>query len=297
MINQNLLDSSNIEVKEKVGDIHVLQYKRDMSVEPYKSKTEFLSAKMNINRRQVLINLDGTKEYTVQAGAMQWMSGSVEMTSGIKGAGDFIGKMISASVTKESAAKPEYKGVGTLMLEPTYRHILITNVADWGGSLVIDDGLFLACDSAVQQKVVARSNISSAVLGQEGLFNLSLNGEGLAVLESLVPREEIIEFNLDNDVLKIDGNMAIAWSGSLQFTVEKSSKSLLGSAVSGEGFVNVYRGTGRVWMAPVLQTGGSAGIATVNQNGIVQNAQVGKSQAAGKLEAVGGVLDIIGNFL
>lgn len=297
MINQNLLDSSNIEVKEKVGDIHVLQYKRDMSVEPYKSKTEFLSAKMNINRRQVLINLDGTKEYTVQAGAMQWMSGSVEMTSGIKGAGDFIGKMISASVTKESTAKPEYKGVGTLMLEPTYRHILITNVADWGGSLVIDDGLFLACDSAVQQKVVARSNISSAVLGQEGLFNLSLNGEGLAVLESLVPREEIIEFNLDNDVLKIDGNMAIAWSGSLQFTVEKSSKSLLGSAVSGEGFVNVYRGTGRVWMAPVLQTGGSAGIATVNQNGTVQNAQVGKTQAAGKLEAVGGVLDIIGNFL
>ena len=92
--------------------------------------------------------------------------------------------------------------------------------------------------------------MSSAVLGNEGLFNLCLTGQGIAVLESPVPRDELIEIELKNDVLKIDGNMAIAWSNSLEFKVEKSSKSLLGSAVSGEGFVNVYRGTGRVLMAP-----------------------------------------------
>ena len=45
--------------------------------------------------------------------------------------------------------------------------------------------------------------------------------------------------------------MAIAWSNSLEFTVEKSTRSLLGSAVAGEGFVNVYRGTGKILMAPV----------------------------------------------
>ena len=54
-----------------------------------------------------------------------------------------------------------------------------------------------------------------------------------------------------NDVLKVDGNMAIAWSGSLDFTVERSGKTLLGSAASGEGLVNVYRGTGKVLLAPV----------------------------------------------
>ena len=62
--------------------------------------------------------------------------------------------------------------------------------------------------------------------------------------------KSIVTYNLENDVVKIDGNMAIAWSGSLNFTVEKSSKSLLGSAVSGEGLVNVYRGTGKILMAP-----------------------------------------------
>ena len=56
-----------------------------------------------------------------------------------------------------------------------------------------------------------------------------------------------------NDELKIDGNMAIAWSASLKFTVERSGKTLLGSAASGEGLVNVYRGTGKVLMAPVVE--------------------------------------------
>ena len=64
-------------------------------------------------------------------------------------------------------------------------------------------------------------------------------------------REELIEITLQNDVLKVDGNFAIAWSGSLDFTVERSGKTLIGSAASGEGLVNVYRGTGRVILAPV----------------------------------------------
>ena len=74
---------------------------------------------------------------------------------------------------------------------------------------------------------------------------------GLVCLESRYPREELIEVTLDNDIIKIDGPLAVAWSKSLQFTVERSAKSLVGSAVSGEGLVNVYRGTGKILMAPV----------------------------------------------
>jgi uncharacterized protein (AIM24 family) len=96
-----------------------------------------------------------------------------------------------------------------------------------------------------------RSNLSSAALGGEGLFNLGIQGHGIVCLESPCPREELVEITLENDVLKVDGNYAIAWSGSLEFTVERSGKSLIGSAASGEGLVNVYRGTGKVLLAPV----------------------------------------------
>ena len=83
------------------------------------------------------------------------------------------------------------------------------------------------------------------------LFNLGIMGDGVLCLESTSPMQELVEVTLDNDVLKVDGNFAIAWSESLNFTVERSTKTLIGSAASGEGLVNVYRGTGKVLMAPL----------------------------------------------
>ena len=179
------------------------------------------------------------------------MVGNVKAVTGIKGVGDFFGKAVRGKVTGESAIKPEYTGDGVMVLEPTYKHLLLLNLEDWNGSVVLDDGLFLACDSSIRQKAVMRSSFSSAVAGNEGLFNLGLSGNGVVCLESVCPKEELVEITLQDDVLKVDGNMAIAWSGSLDFTVERSGKSLIGSAASGEGLVNVYRGTGKVLLAPV----------------------------------------------
>ena len=182
---------------------------------------------------------------------MQWMVGEVRATTGLKGVGDFLGKAVRGSVTGESAIKPEYTGSGTLVTEPTYKHILLIDVAKWNRSIVLDDGLFLACESTLKHKAVMRSNFSSAVAGNEGLFNLGIQGNGIVCLESPCPKEELVEITLENDILKVDGNFAIAWSGSLDFTVERSGKSLIGSAASGEGLVNVYKGTGKVLLAPV----------------------------------------------
>lgn len=247
---KNFLDNDDIKVIDSKGAFSVIEYQRDLSVMPQNAQTAYYSSLMNVRKRQVVCDVSKSN-VTVQAGAMQWMAGNVNATTGIKGVGDLFGKAVRGKMTGESAIKPEYTGSGTLVLEPTYKHILLLDVADWNGSIVLDDGLFLACESSLKQKAVMRSNISSAVAGNEGLFNLGVTGSGVLCLESVCPREELIEIVLDNDVVKIDGNMAIAWSGSLSFTVERSGKSLIGSAASGEGLVNVYRGTGRVLLAPV----------------------------------------------
>ena len=244
----NFLNNQNMKVIDQKGPFRVFEHEKDLSVNPANAVAAYFASEMNVRKRQVFVELNGNGCIT-QAGAMQWMLGNVNMGSGVKGVGNLLGKMASAAVTKETAIKPVYTGNGVMMLEPTYRHILLMDVSEWG-TVVLDDGLFLACEDTLQQKTVARSNLSSAVLGGEGLFNLTLSGKGIAVLESPVPVEELIVFNLENDVVKIDGNMAIAWSGTLNFTVEKSGKSLLGSAASGEGLVNVYRGTGKILMAP-----------------------------------------------
>ena len=237
-------------MKESLGAFSVVEYQRDLSVMPENAMSAYYASKMNVRKRQVVCDI-AKSNVTVQAGAMQWMVGDVRATTGLKGVGDLLGKAVRGSVTGESAIKPEYTGKGTLVLEPTYKHILLLDVSDWNGSVVLDDGLFLACESSLKHKAVMRSNLSSAVAGREGLFNLGIQGNGVLCLESPCPKEELVEITLNNDVLKIDGNHAIAWSGSLDFTVERSGKSLIGSAASGEGLVNVYRGTGKVLLAPV----------------------------------------------
>lgn len=245
----NFEQNDDVNVLGQLGAFKVIEWKRDLSVTPASAAEAWFSAEMNVRRRQVVCDLSQAA-VTVQAGAMQWMVGDVQANTGVKGAGDFLGKMVRGAVTNESAIKPEYAGSGVLVLEPTYRYILLIDVAEWGNSIVLDDGIFLACYSSLKHKAVPRSNFSSAVAGGEGLFNLSIQGYGALAIESPCPREELIEITLDNDVLKIDGNQALAWSGSLNFTVERSGKSLIGSAASGEGLVNVYRGTGKVLMAP-----------------------------------------------
>ena len=247
---RNFFDNDDVKVIDSLGAFSVIEYQKDLSVMPETSMQAYFASQMNVRKRQVVCDI-AKSNVTVQAGAMQWMVGDVRATTGLKGVGDLFGKAMRSSVTGESAIKPEYTGNGTLVLEPTYKHILLVDLKDWNGSIVLDDGLFLACESTLKHKAVMRSNVSSAVLGNEGLFNLGIQGQGIVCLESPCPREELVEIWLDNDVLKVDGNFAIAWSGSLDFTVERSGKTLLGSAASGEGLVNVYRGTGKVLLAPV----------------------------------------------
>ena len=249
---KNFTDNDDIRVLNELGPFKVIEYTRDLSVSPADAALAYYCNAMNVRKRQVICDLSKAN-VTLQAGAMQWTVGNVNATTGVKGVGDLFGKALRGSVTGESAIKPEYTGDGLLMLEPTYKHLLLEDVGSWSGGMVLEDGIFRACESSLKHKAVMRSNFSSAVAGNEGLFNLGIQGSGIVCLESAVPKEELIEIELQNDVLKVDGNNAIAWSGSLNFTVERSGKTLIGSAASGEGLVNVYRGTGRVLLAPVVK--------------------------------------------
>ncbi len=247
----NFEDNDDVKVVAEAGQFQVIQWDRDLSVTPESAMAAYFAAQMDVRRRQLVANLDGRLGVTLQAGAMQWTVGSVRATTGVKGVGDFVGKMFKGAISQDSIIKPEYTGVGKLVCEPTWRFILLVDTTRWGNSVVLNDGLFLACDGNLKHELQRRSNISSVVAGNEGLFNLRIDGAGVVALESPCPEQEIVYVDLDSDELKVDGNYALAWSAGLNFSVERSGKSLVGSAVSGEGLVNVYRGTGRVMLAPM----------------------------------------------
>ena len=170
----NNLENENRHFTKRMGNFSVLEYDKDLSVNFFNAEAEYYGSKMGVHRRQLVIDMNGGNTAVVQAGAMQWMAGNVIATSGVKGVGDFFGKALRGAVTKESAVKPEYKGTGILVLEPTYKHIILVDVEQWGSGITIEDGMFYACDGTVRQNLVARRTLSSAALDNEGLYNHGL---------------------------------------------------------------------------------------------------------------------------
>ena len=153
----NLANNPNMTAIANKGVFTVFEHQKDMSVSPAYASVAYFMHEMNVRKRQVLCNLNNSA-VRIQAGAMQWAAGQVESETGVKGVGDFIGKAFKGAVTNESAVKPIYRGSGFLMLEPTYRYIILEDIGAWEGGIVLDDGLFLACDASLDEKIVSRTN-------------------------------------------------------------------------------------------------------------------------------------------
>lgn len=231
--------------------VEIMEYQKLLGIsDTALAQSVYFMEKQNIRVRQIALYLNNSK-VTIEKGAMSYFQGNLEMVSGVT-VGNALGKMLRASVTGEQMAQPQYTGTGMLVLEPSFKHFLVLQLAP-GESIIVDDGMFYCAQGTVDVRTVSQKSVSSALAGGETLFQQQLTGPGLVVLESIVPMEEIDIIHLNNDVLKVDGNFAVLRSSSLQFTVERSAKTLIGSAMSGEGLVKVYRGTGEVWLAPTIK--------------------------------------------
>lgn len=203
--------------------------------------------KSGIKLKQIRIELDNSS-VILEPGALSYMKGNIKIsnkTGGVFGLGK---KIISSKLTGETVFKPTYSGSGEIFLEPSFANFALIELED--DEIIVDDGLFFACESSVEVGVTMQKNISAALLGDEGLCQTRLSGSGIVALEIPVPESEIFKCVLIDDTLKVDGNFAILRTGNIEFTVEKSSKSIIGSVTSGEGLVNVYRGSGEVWIVP-----------------------------------------------
>jgi uncharacterized protein (AIM24 family) len=196
--------------------------------------------------RQVRISLNKSSIIT-QPGALQFMKGPINMelksnsSSAVKGFFKSVG-------TGESSVTPKYTGeYGEIYLEPAFKYFYILEIEN--EQLILDDGMFYCCDESIQLDVYTNS-AAAGLFGGDGFRQPLLKGSGVAILESDVPFDEILIYQLNNETLKIDGKFAIVVRGNIDIKIEKSTKSTLGSIRSGEGLLQTYTGTGEVWVAP-----------------------------------------------
>lgn len=200
----------------------------------------------NIKLRQVKISMKNAEVY-VESGALSFLRGNIDIVSNTGGMGGLINKFVSSNLTGETMIKPMFKGTGEILLEPSFQHYVLLHLEE-GEEIIIDDSTFFAAESSVKLQTKMIKSLSGIVFGSETLFQTTLKGPGTVCLEVPVPEGEIFKYKLNNDALKVDGNFVILRSGNIEFSVEKATASVLGTAFSGEGFLHVYRGTGEVWL-------------------------------------------------
>ena len=250
----NLKITNNLEIlSEMTGDstFQILEYETlSGSLDIASAEQMYFMREIGMTLKQIKIILEDSS-VRLQSGALSYMKGRIDLRAGLGGIIGLGKKLMSSRVTGESAIKPLYTGTGEIYLEPSFGHYALIELED--DEVIIDDGLFYACEEGIEVGAAMQRNISSAFFGNEGLFQTKLEGSGVAALELPVPEHEIRKVVLINDTLKVDGNFALLRTGDIEFTVEKSSKSLIGSAASGEGLVNVYRGTGEIWLMPTKE--------------------------------------------
>jgi len=200
-----------------------------------------------INLKQIRIILDDSS-VKLEPGSLSYMKGNIEIKNKSGGILGFGKKMVSSKLMGGNAFKPTYSGTGEIFLEPSLGYFALIELED--DEIIVSDNMFYACEEGIEVNSTMQNNLSSAFLGSEGLYQTRIEGNGIVALKVPVPESEIFKCILINDILKVDGNFAILRTGNIEFSVEKSSKSIVGTALSGEGMVNVYRGTGEVWLTP-----------------------------------------------
>lgn len=177
-----------------------------------------------------------------ESGALHYMMGQIEMTSKAPSVGGFLKSMVSG----ETVFKPTYTGTGEVYFGPPIfgeYFIMQLNNEEW----ILDQGAYVCSDINVQVDVF-RNKALTGLVGGEGLFQTKVSGTGTVILQA---PGKVQQLHLQGHTLAVDGGFAIARSSSLDYTVRRASKSLVGSFTSGEGLLNTFTGTGTVLLAPV----------------------------------------------
>ncbi|MEN8907099.1 MAG: AIM24 family protein [Clostridiales bacterium] len=230
----------------KNGSIYeVIEYIKPRANSNY-SNSGTLSSLQYQKLRQIRININNSSIIT-QPGALQFMKGPITMElksnspNAVKGFFKSVG-------TGESSITPKYSGkYGEIYLEPSFKYYYVIEMEN--EQIILDDGMFYCCDESIQLDVYTNTAVTG-LFGGDGFKQPLLKGSGVAVLESNVPFEEVLIYQLNNETIKIDGKFAIVVRGDINIKMEKSTNSVLGSIKSGEGILQTYTGTGEIWVAP-----------------------------------------------
>jgi uncharacterized protein (TIGR00266 family) len=207
----------------------------------------------------VRVTLKQGEEIRIENGAMVYHNGKVrldgKMNSG--GEGGFGGALKAlgrSMVSGESFFITTAVGLtdaAEITLAPgSVGQIMELNVGETQYRL--NDKAFLASDNTVSYSLISQGLGKAVFGGTGGLFVMETKGQGQMLINGY---GDLIEMTLDGtNPLVVDNYHVVAWESTLSYQI-KAASGMVGFT-SGEGLVNEFSGTGKVY----IQTRNAAGL-------------------------------------
>lgn len=223
-------------------EFQILQYRS------IQNSNLYISQKIGNRINQIRVVMNDSKLIS-ELDSFYFLRGQIQIDHKMKNATSKMRKFASSMMKNEGMLKPSYTGTGEVYFKPGLINYLIYRLQE--EEIVVDQNMFLCAEATVELHATQNKNLPvAAAKHAEQFTQLGLSGTGVIVLKTPVPSEELLEIKLQDDRFQADQNIVVFRSGSIDFTVESASKSLLTSFTSSDPFLRTYTGTGTLWIAP-----------------------------------------------
>ena len=191
------------------------------------------------------VSLEGGEKIITEAGSMIAMSGdmNINTTTHKKNSSGGVFSAIKRLLAGESFFLNEFTAGsrgGTIYLSNELSGDMQIYESR-GETLIVQAGSFLACEDDITMEV-GWQGFKNFFSG-ESMFWIKLSGKGKYILSSF---GMIYPVEVDGAYI-VDTGHIVAFSETLNFSIAKASKSLIGSMLGGEGLVCKFEGKGTVY--------------------------------------------------
>lgn len=188
-----------------------------------------------------IVKLQSEQSISAEAGAMVSMSANVELQSNLKGG---VFGALKRAVGGESAFVSTFTsrgGAGEVTFAPGAPGDIV-GIEMQNQTFFVQASSYLAGDTSLQ--VETKFGGLKSWLGGEGLFLLSVSGNGLLLISSFgaIHRKKLAA----GERYVVDTGHLVAWEGQMQYNLRKAARGFFQSVFSGEGLVADFMGPGEL---------------------------------------------------
>lgn len=180
----------------------------------------------------------------VESGALSYLTGDITIHSQLIPS---ISGLLTSLLADEAIYRPTYTGTGIITLESSLGGFHVIELQ--GESWILERGAYWASEGRVNLSF-HRENWLTALWAGEGLVYLQTIVRGYGKV-AVTTRGPIEEMNLARgQKLVAEGSYVVARTPEVKFSIQRPTKNFFGRFTSGESFVRVYEGPGKLLLNP-----------------------------------------------